>query len=135
MLMPCWCCSGSSGEKNIASQSCAETGSTAAAKMQKLGRKNDLVVWLKLQPMQRRIYEASTISLICLFCALVLLSRLLMYLLAKALQSANEAFTQAFLNSTAIKAALNKTGSALAALTVLKKVRLLLLHGAFLYIC
>lgn len=30
---------------------------------------------------------------------------------------------QAFLNSSAIKAALNKTGSALAALTVLKKVR------------
>ncbi len=48
--------------------------------MQKLGRKNDLVVWLKLQPMQRRIYEASIISLLCLFCTLVLLSWLLQYL-------------------------------------------------------
>lgn len=34
-----------------------EAGSTGVAKPQAMGRKNDLVVWLKLQPMQRRIYE------------------------------------------------------------------------------
>ncbi|BDA42988.1 probable DNA excision repair protein ERCC-6-like [Coccomyxa sp. Obi] len=74
-----------SGEEETGSQSVEGPASIGAAKPQAMGRKNDLVVWLKLQPMQRRIYEA-------------------------------------FLNSSAIKAALNKTGSALAALTVLKKV-------------
>ena len=50
-----------------------------------LGHKNDLVVWLRLQPNQRALYEA-------------------------------------FLNSDSVKAVLNQTSSALAALTVLKKV-------------
>ncbi|KAK9909741.1 hypothetical protein WJX75_006802 [Coccomyxa subellipsoidea] len=77
--------SGSTGDKVAEGDAAREAGSTGVAKPQAMGRKNDLVVWLKLQPMQRRIYEA-------------------------------------FLNSSAIKAALNKTGSALAALTVLKKV-------------
>eukprot|EP00873_Tetraselmis_striata_P042879 jgi/Tetstr1/463143/TSEL_008077.t1 len=58
---------------------------SAAPKPQGMGRKNDFIVWLRLAPMQRRIYEA-------------------------------------FLNSEAVKAALNQTGSALAAITVLKKV-------------
>lgn len=34
------------------------TASIGGAQPQAMGSKKDLVVWLKLQPMQRRIYEA-----------------------------------------------------------------------------
>ncbi|KAL4444622.1 hypothetical protein ABPG77_002439 [Micractinium sp. CCAP 211/92] len=66
--------------------SAAEGSSTdGAAKPAAMPHKNDLIVWLKLKPMQRRVY-------------------------------------QAFLNSDAVKKVFNQTASALAAITVLKKV-------------
>ncbi|KAK9821770.1 hypothetical protein WJX81_007078 [Elliptochloris bilobata] len=61
------------------------TAADGRARPEAMGAKNDLVVWLRLQPDQQRIYEA-------------------------------------FLGTEVVKAALNLTGSALAAITVLKKI-------------
>ncbi|KAK9816584.1 hypothetical protein WJX72_002280 [[Myrmecia] bisecta] len=71
-------------EGDAGSESSASSGSSAP-QPQSMGRKNDLIVWLQLQPLQQRVYEA-------------------------------------FLQSEAVKAVFNQTGTALAALTVLKKV-------------
>ena len=45
-------------EEEAGTQSLEGPASIAVAEPQAMGQKNDLVVWLKLQPMQRRIYEA-----------------------------------------------------------------------------
>ncbi len=49
------------GAEEAKGQSAKET----CAKPQAMGRKNDLVVWLKLQPMQRRIYEVGAPYILC----------------------------------------------------------------------
>lgn len=66
-------------------QKSAFSGTSGASHPGALSRKNDFVVWLRLQPNQLRLY-------------------------------------QAFLDSDSVKAVLNQTSSALAALTVLKKM-------------
>lgn len=74
-------------DKGALSSSGATTtsGVPGHPKPQSLRHKNDLVVWLQLQPLQRKVYKA-------------------------------------FLHSDAVKEALNKTNSILAAITVLKKI-------------
>ncbi|KAL4427704.1 hypothetical protein ABPG75_001793 [Micractinium tetrahymenae] len=76
---------GASG--TVAEAAAGGAGSTASggARPAAMPHKNDLIVWLKLKPMQRRVY-------------------------------------QAFLNSDSVKKVFNQTASALAAITVLKKV-------------
>eukprot|EP00887_Chlorella_sp_A99_P003096 scaffold9.g3096.t1 len=79
---------GSGGGAGAAGDSAGTAGGAAGAAAPKppsMGHKNDLIVWLTLQPMQRRVYEA-------------------------------------FLNSDSVKAVFNQTSSALAALSVLKKI-------------
>ncbi|KAF6255378.1 P-loop containing nucleoside triphosphate hydrolase protein [Scenedesmus sp. NREL 46B-D3] len=71
------------GAATAGAAAAAAVGGSAVPAM--MGAKHDLVVWLRLQPLQRHIYEA-------------------------------------FLQSDAVKAALNSSKSPLAALTVLKKV-------------
>eukprot|EP00884_Botryococcus_braunii_P020558 jgi/Botrbrau1/7186/Bobra.0300s0016.1 len=68
-----------------AGNSAPEQGRSQKVEPPSMGCKNDLVVWLRLQPMQRKVY-------------------------------------QDFLESDAVRAVFNQTGSALAALTVLKKI-------------
>ncbi|KAI3429485.1 hypothetical protein D9Q98_005576 [Chlorella vulgaris] len=73
------------GSQLEAGGSGAGGGGKECSKPATMPHKNDLIVWLKLEPMQRRVY-------------------------------------QAFLNSDAVKKVFNQTSSALAAITVLKKV-------------
>eukprot|EP00803_Ostreobium_quekettii_P000653 evm.model.scf_326.10 EVM.evm.TU.scf_326.10 scf_326:61344-71436(+) len=73
-------------QKTYLGQTAAATQKTAVDETsERLGSKNDLIVWLKLQPMQRKIYEL-------------------------------------FLQSDAVKRALNKTASPLSAIDVLRKI-------------
>ncbi len=116
-----------------------------ASKPASMGRKNDFIVWLRLKPMQRKVYEVSQV--IAQWCSGVAQETRVMQVMAFCSlqrrlsacgrkgcfyqQGAQHASTpicllpgrpQAFLNSDAVKAVFNQTNSALSALTVLKKI-------------
>lgn len=150
------------------SAACSSEGEEAASSgsapvPQRMGRKNDLVIWLRLQPQQRRVYLASlslqtldqppcwvsanrvysahyhanahmkhltfasmpvqrlcrlTIVDVGALCSLHVHTGMCLF------QSmpCHQAVLQAFLNSQAVKDALNHSRSPLAAITVLKKI-------------
>lgn len=112
------------------------------AKPQSMGRKNDFIVWLRLNPMQRKVYEVSGIVPMRVgrarlaFQPPLALQWLNVNLSAVHGHPAPYAsmpqacflswlafeLAQAFLNSDQVKAVFNQTNSALAALTLLKKI-------------
>lgn len=51
---------GGSGGGSSTTAGSASTTAGGGSKPQSMGRKNDFIVWLRLKPMQRKLYEVST---------------------------------------------------------------------------
>ena len=110
----------SQGRQGPAADTQGRQGGTYAP-VQRLGRKNDIIVWLELHPLQRAIYEVGWwLQRVCVLWGhtrdMLWLSNIV------ATYGRQTIVVQAFLVSPTVKQVLNESGSTLAAITVLKKV-------------